>query len=62
MAIVKNFKLISMIKTNNSVLENMPVGLLHITSFILRLREGPADLTVTLNKILHSTSMLVVAL
>lgn len=60
MAIIKNFK-ISMIKTNTSVLKNMPVGLLNITSFILRLRKDPTDFTVTLNKILHSISILVVA-
>lgn len=62
MAIIKNFKMVGMIKTNTSVLKNMPIGLLNITSFILILRENPADFTVTLKKILLSISMLVEAL
>lgn len=62
MAIIKNFKMIGMIETNTSVLKNMPIGLLNITSFILILRENPADFTVTLKKILLSISVLVEAL
>lgn len=46
MAIIKNVKMIGTIKTNTSALENMPIGLLNIPSFILRLREDPADFTV----------------